>query len=190
MRGSASAIAAPDTMLEGTSDYFAFGLSPMAGWNEAEALTRQAVPGSQPQYARVRIHDVMEAALKASGFTIQPLTPERQAVSVTGPTLWRWSITATKSGRQPLNFSLHAVLEKEGSTVPLTLRTFEHTVVVTVRSIAWYESVLAFVSKNWTWFVGSSLFAVIGGIWRAIVWWRKRRKPAAPENPPPKPGFE
>jgi hypothetical protein len=92
----------------------------------------------------------MEAHLSGVGFKVEPITPERQAVTASERTEWRWQIEPTRTGRLSLHLTLSANLDVAGRSVPRTMRTFEHDIEVEVTwsertklFLAGHESVLA-----------------------------------------------
>jgi hypothetical protein len=116
--------------------------------------------------ARARISNQMEAHLSGAGFRVEPITPERQAVSSSERTEWRWQIEPTRPGRLSLNLTLSADIRVEGQTVPRMIQTFERTIEV---EVTWPERTKAFVAGNWQWLWTTILIPVVG-------WFLAKRK--------------
>ena len=92
----------------------------LASLKEAEAELRQSVHGvgAVESAHDIKISDQMEAKVTGLGFRIEPITPERQAVSHTQETKWRWQIEPTKSDALELNLTLSALIKIDGESSP------------------------------------------------------------------------
>lgn len=131
-----------------------------------EDLQRALTSAGERGGARARISNQMEAHLSGAGFRVEPITPERQAVSSSERTEWRWQIEPTRPGRLSLNLTLSADIRVEGQTVPRMIQTFERTIEV---EVTWPERTKAFVAGNWQWLWTTILIPVVG-------WFLAKRK--------------
>jgi hypothetical protein len=75
--------------------------------------------------AAIRVSNQMQARLSGSGFKIEAITPETQAVSALNVTEWKWEIEPTKRGPQRLHLTLSVLIYVEGDRTPRAIRTFE-----------------------------------------------------------------
>jgi hypothetical protein len=119
--------------------------------------------------ARVRVSAEMEARLTGLGFRIEAVTPERQAISSSDSTEWRWQIEPTKTGTHRLHLTLSALVHLGNGDHERTIRTFERTLEIRV---TWMRRLKDFVGGNWQWL--SATILVPAGAWtrRSL---RKRR---------------
>ena len=69
--------------------------------------------------ARIRYSDSMKAHLTGTGFEIEPVTEEIQAVSGQHIAEWRWEVKPTETGDQRLHLTLTAIIVVKGSDKPL-----------------------------------------------------------------------
>jgi len=119
--------------------------------------------------ARVRVSPIVEARLTGSGFKIEAITRERQAVSSTADTEWTWEIKAMEAGSYRLHLTLSALIAVEGDRAPRAIRTFDRTIVI---HVTWEERILGFVGDNveWLW---AAIIAPLAGLVLGI--WRRRK---------------
>jgi beta-lactam-binding protein with PASTA domain len=113
-----------------------------------EALQRDLQGPGERIGAEVRISTEMEAHLSGTGFKVEPITPERQAISEKERTEWSWQVEPTRTGVMHLQLTLSANLDVAGRSVPRTIRTFEQRIDV---EVTWRERTLAFIGGNWQW---------------------------------------
>ena len=150
----------------------------LVSMKEAEEQLRQHVHGiGGVETAHVQLSDQMEAKVTGLGFRIEPITPERQAVSHTQETKWRWQIEPTKSDTLELNLTLSALIKIDGEPSARAIRTFEKTIVV---KVPFGQRVVTAMSNNVELLTSVVLIPVAGGTWR-YVRKRKRGKPS-PED--------
>jgi hypothetical protein len=151
----------------------------VASLKEAEEQLRQQVHGAGPVETAhdIKFADQMEAKVTGLGFCIEPITPERQAVSHTQETRWRWQIEPTKSDTLELNLTLSALIKIDGEPSARAIRTFEKTIVV---KVPFGQRVVTAMSNNVELLTSVVLIPVAGGTWR---YFRKRkRRKTAPDN--------
>lgn len=139
-----------------------------------EALQSALTAAGERSGARARISNQMEAHLSGTGFRVEPITPERQAVSAAERTEWRWQIEPTQTGTLHLDLTLSADLQVDGQSVPRMIQTFERTIEVKVTWPAWTK---AFLAGNWQWLWTAILIPVCGWIYRNRKRRGARRKP-------------
>ena len=109
-------------------------LSPSGDEAELAELVPSTGASAQPETHRVRFSDRMVARLEADGpgVRITPISPELQAVSGVEPTTWIWTVRGAEGGTTRLRLTLDAILEVDGERVPRSIRTFNHSIEVTV----------------------------------------------------------
>jgi len=132
------------------------------------------------QSAQVRVSPRMAAHLTGSAFSIEPTTPELQAVGKDATTEWTWEVEGRRPGAHDLHLTLSALITVDGEQTERAVRAFTATVVVS--GIPWRERFTGFLSDNWQWLWVAILVPLGGLIWSL---WKRRRKP----NPPPTPGY-
>ena len=152
----------------------------LASLKETEAELRQSVHafGAVDSAHDIKISDQMEAKVTGLGFRIEPITPERQVVSHTQETEWRWQIEPTKSDALELNLTLSALIKIDGESSARTIRTFEKTILV---NVPLGQRITTAMSNNFELLTTVVLLPVAGGTWR-FVRKRKRRQSAAPDD--------
>jgi hypothetical protein len=151
----------------------------LVSMKEAEEALRQAVHGPGPvETSSALLAPQMEAKVTGLGFHIEAITPERQAVSHTQETRWRWQIEPIKSDTLELNLTLSAIIKVEGEPTARTIRTFEKTIVV---KVPFTKRLTTAMSNNIELLTTVVLLPVAGGTWR-FVRRRKRRQSAAPDD--------
>jgi hypothetical protein len=123
----------------------------------------------------------MEAKVTGLGFNIEPITPERQAVSRTQETEWRWQIEPTKSDTLELNLTLSAQIKVDGESSARTIRTFEKKILV---NVPFTQRVATAMNNNVELLTTVVLIPVAGGTWR-YVRKRKRRQTSSHDDAEP-----
>ncbi len=139
-------------------------LSPIA--SEAE-LKQKIEEIGQIVAAEIEITPLMKAELKSDdpqAFTIQAFhdAPE-QVVLSNGPTEWRWSLTAKKSGDQTVTLSLYRQVDYNGKPYWSMIETYKNSIHITVTPGQWFQNF------DWKWLIGILLTAIlIPAMWRII----------------------
>jgi hypothetical protein len=105
----------------------------------------------------------MEAKLIGEAFQITPITPERQLISRTDDTVWRWEISAKRPGKQRLNLSMNVILEEKGRDVARNLRTFKRDIEI---EVTFPERIIGFVENNWQWLWATLVLPIAAWLWR------------------------
>jgi hypothetical protein len=139
-----------------------------------EDLQRTITAPGEKEGARVRISNEMEARLSGSGFKIEAITPEVQAVSASEPTEWKWEIEPTKVGSHHVHLTLSAHLQVEGQRVPRLIRTFERSIKV---NVTWREKAGLFLAGNWQWLWTAILVPITAWVVRR---WKRMSNVAKP----------
>jgi hypothetical protein len=137
-----------------------------------EALQRDLRGPGERIGAEVRISTEMEAHLSGTGFKVESITPERQAVSQIEQTEWRWQVEPTRTGVLHLQLTLTANLDVAGRSVPRMIRTFEQRIAV---EVAWTERTKAFLAGNWQWLWTAILIPLLAWGYRILQRARSRR---------------
>lgn len=136
---------APDSMQYQHTRIIELVLSPSV---TVADLRRELSDRADIDTATVLVSNRMKAELKGSGFRIDPLQPELQAVSSRQPTRWRWEVTPLEDGRKRLHVSLTAPIRIEGSDTSVEIKTLDRQIEVHVSTS---QRVERFVSNNWEW---------------------------------------
>ena len=139
----------------------------------APDLQAQLEKHTDLQAAEIRISNRMEAQLTGTGFSIQRIEPELQAISRQTPTRWRWEITPTGHGTSTLHLALYAHLDIAGADTPYVLRTFDRTIQV---NITLPQRLSGFFLKNWQWLWAALLVPIAGYFWKRR---KTRNRPAS-----------
>jgi hypothetical protein len=121
--------------------------------------------------AKVRISDEMEARLTGLGFEIEAVTSERQIVSRSRVTEWKWVVEPTRTGVLHLHLTLTALVTVNGERSARSIRTFERTLTIRV---TWQDRVTGFLAGNWQWLW--TAIAVPVALW--VI--RRRRRETLP----------
>ena len=132
----------------------------------------------QSESARIQISNRMEANLSGSGFKIEALVPQEQAVSRGKTTQWKWEVTPIKDGDQNLYLTLSAIIDVSNQKEPFVIRTFDKTIKVEVST---GQRISTFISSNWQWLWASILVPLSPFIWK---WYQKKRGKKPPPNNP------
>jgi hypothetical protein len=150
----------------------------LASLKEAADALREAVRGDGPvESAQVQLGDRMEARLTGTGFRIEAITPEVQALSRQQRTQWRWEIEPTRPADLELHLTLSAIFRIDGESVTRTIQTFERTIDV---DVPFTRRVSNFVAGNYQ-FIGSAVvIPIVGGLYHRH---RKKRRAAAATAP-------
>jgi hypothetical protein len=98
--------------------------------------------------ARVKLSGQMAAALTGQGFQISPETDKVQPVGSLEPTVWRWQITAQRTGTLNLDLSLAALIQVNGEQESRSVQTFHRSWRV---SVTWSSRLTSFLGTNWQW---------------------------------------
>lgn len=156
----------PSTLSLGDSEVIQLLLSQQLSIEELQQKIRAK---GKTEGHRIRVSNKMEARLSGSGFKIEAILPEVQAVAASNNTEWKWKIEATKGGNQELHLTLSALLYLDDQPTPYVIRTFERTINVRVTLL---RRISSFVAGNWQWLWTAVLIPVAG--W--IIHKRKRRR--------------
>jgi hypothetical protein len=155
----------------------------LVSMKEAEDALRQSLrgPGGVETAHDIKISDQMEAKVTGLNFRIEPITPERQAISHTQETEWRWQIEPTKSDTLELNLTLSALIKVDGESSARAIRTFEKKILV---NVPFTQRVATAMNNNIGLLTTVVLIPVAGGTWR-YVRKRKRRQAPSPDDAEP-----
>ncbi len=133
-----------------------------------DEITKDELPKTgKNELSKTLIDKSMEAILSGPGFDIKNISSNIQATSMISDTVWKWEITALKSGNQYLYLDLNVKVKIDGEKIPRSIKTFERTVSVKISPLG---SVKNFFVKNWQFIVSSVIIPLV--IW----YWSHRRK--------------
>jgi hypothetical protein len=135
-----------------------------------EELQSSLESQEQIESAEIRISNQMAANLVGTGFKIEALRPQEQAIS-SEQTQWKWAVTPTKSGSQNLELTLSAIINISGQERQLVIETFKKTIEVEV-SVG--QRVSTFVAGHWEWLWASLLVPTAPFLWK--LYQKKRGK--------------
>lgn len=134
-----------------------------------EELREKVHAAGETEGYSIRVSNEMVARLSGSGFKIEAILPEAQAVGAGKTTEWKWKIEPTEGGIQKLHLTLSALLYLHDQPTPYVIRTFERTIHVHVTLL---RQISSFVMGNWQWLWTAVLIPVAG--W--IIHKRKRKR--------------
>jgi hypothetical protein len=156
--------AAPDRAEVGQQVDVTLTISPTS--TEADLRGRTPAEGAAVDVGTARIAPRMRAQLVVpEGATVAVVGSEERAVHDTDDTVWRWTVTPTRTGDLPLRAVLTAPVILDGKETPYDVRTFEARVSVFVTPTT---RVRDFLTSNWQWLWTAVLVPV-------FLWWRKRK---------------
>lgn len=123
----------------------------------------------------LQIAPLMEANLTgAPAFEVVAVTPNRQVVSRSATTEWRWRVRANEAGKHTLHLAINAVVSVDGERFPRSLSVLNRDIEV---EIAMVQQVGLFVQGNWQWLAGTIIIPVAVWLWTSRgSTKRKRRK--------------
>lgn len=116
---------------------------------------------------RIQVSRIIVATMRSSGFEITSITPERQALSLTRDTRWKWELKPIAEGSHTVRLSIVAVVIVDDYRTEHHLRTFTHEIEVEVSKRDRYSS---WFYNNWQWIVSTLLIPII------IFCWRRRKE--------------
>ena len=164
---------APSTMQYAQAQSVELLLSPSLSAEDLQAKLHQNVGAES---AHVHVSNRMEAQLTGTGFTIQALRPDLQAVTSEQVTRWKWEVTPTERGRQTLHLTLSAHIEVAGRDTPLVVRTFHREIQV---NITVPQRLSGFIQNNWQWLWATLVVPIAGYLWQ-----RRKKRGAKPKAKP------
>ena len=109
-------------------------------------LKRMVEAEGKKEGAKIKVSDRMEAKLTSQNFTINPITPETQAISQNEVTQWKWEITPKSHGTQYLYLNLSALISINNESTPRSVRIFTKVIKVQIK---WDQSSIYFIKNYW-----------------------------------------
>ena len=82
--------------------------------------------------ATIKISDTVEARLTGAAFSIHPITPELQAVSIEETTEWQWEVTPRQEGKHRLFLTVNRIVGSGTDQRQHSIRTFDRVIDVRV----------------------------------------------------------
>ena len=148
---------------------------------EAQAELRKSIRAAGPvETDDVKISDQMDAKLTGLGFRIEAVTPERQAISHTERTQWKWQIEPTKAAKLELNLTLSALIEVKGVPSTRAIQTFARTIYV---EVPMGQRVSNLLSNNFELITSVLLVPAAGGIYHQYR--KRKRRQVSPDDSTP-----
>ena len=108
---------------------------------------------SRIEVEEIRYSDVMKVELVAQneGLQIKPVTEERQAISRSEKTVWRWNVKAVSAGAHRLHLKVTAFLNVNGKEETRSREVLGKTITVNAVQVPWSTRIGAFFEKNVQW---------------------------------------
>jgi hypothetical protein len=136
----------------------------LLGMNQGTGALYELVEGKgETKTAIVPVTQIMQAHLSGPNFQVTPITPEEQPVSRHEKTEWKWNVRPTAVGEQALNLALNAVVTAGGNERKMTVRTFDHVILVEVTA---GQQLTDFFSGNWQWLWAAFAVPIVGAVWQ------------------------
>lgn len=115
---------------------------------------------------RVQVSHVVQASLRGEpAITVRPLGEEERVIGG-GTEEWLWRVKAMEVGNQILTLSISAVIDVDGRSRKLVLKTFEREIVI--RAVPSLNPVAKFLADNLTWVIGTLLLPAAIAAWRRL----------------------
>lgn len=139
---------------------------------DVEAAIRQFVGKGIVTKANLTVSSRMRVKILGEDFKIKEYSSEEQTVDIGKPsfepTLWKWRITALKSGQLPLTLRATRIMAvPRGGDVPRDLPSFEYRIIVTANR--WY-SIEHWTSDNRTWAIPLAVSPAVPAFGKAFHW--------------------
>ena len=125
-------------------------------------LRRRIKEVGEVEVASIQVSDSMEARLSGQNFSIAAITPEKQVVSRSKITEWKWEVKPRSDGCQRLHLTLSVLLSINGEATPRVIRTFDKVIEV---EVTWPQRVASFFKNNWQWLWAAILVPIAGWLW-------------------------
>lgn len=151
----------PETMTTGQRLEIRAILTHELSHEELTTLVRESARAKEGvTISELRASDLMTASLSSdNGIAVEPPGPQKQWVSATEPTEWRWQITALRQGEHRIILEFFALLNIAGDVNPRHIRTLSKTILVHVeRSLLGQLSASIGAPLGFTTLVGFLLF--------------------------------
>lgn len=160
---------APDAMRIDTQNNIHALVSASSSMDEIRAELEQRIGKDRYlQTYAIKLGPLMEAHLTGENFTIQAVTPEKQAVASNTTTHWQWEVTPRRGGHQLLHLAMNVIIYVHNSPEPRTVQTFDKTIEVEVSNV---RRITDWARENWFW-----VFPAIGAVLAIVRWTRKKSK--------------
>jgi len=138
---------------------------------DVQALaTAMSGPGKLTVVDPVPVAPEMSATLSGDGFQVTSSSPAKQFVDPARPTVWRWQVVPTKTGRLKLILRVAVVVTSPGLNTESEYQVKEQEIIVIVGFRGWLESTLESV-----WAVARWFLVGIGGLLLPEAWKRWKR---------------
>ena len=119
-------------------------------------------PGNHQVIAPVGVTKIASASLSSPGFEVISITPERQAVSFSDLTVWKWSLKPLAPGAHVVHLDVTAIVVIDDEKAERSLRTYTSTVEV---NVAQSQKLSSWLNEYWQWIVSTLLLPLIGWLW-------------------------
>ena len=117
--------------------------------------------------AVIQVSKILSVTLLAPDFKVLALTPDRQALSETEITEWKWDLSGAPPGKHDIHLSINAIVTVDNDRAERSIKTFESTVTVEITPQQWLLAMLK-EHLQWIW----STLLLPAGLWL----WKKRKQ--------------
>jgi len=115
--------------------------------------------------AVIKVSKVLSVDLLAPDFTVLALTPQRQALSETEITEWKWDLSKSKPGKHDIHLSINAIVNVDNDRAERSIKTFESVVTVEITPQQW---IVAMIKEHIQWIWSTLILPVLLFGWRWI----------------------
>jgi hypothetical protein len=110
--------------------------------------------------AVIQVSKILNVTLLAPDFKVLALTPDRQALSETEITEWKWDLSGAPPGKHDIHLSINAIVTVDNDRAERSIKTFESTITV---EIAPQQRLLAMLKEHMQWIWSTLLLPA--GMW-------------------------
>lgn len=115
----------------------------------------------------IKVSERMKATLLGQNFSITAITSEKQVVSASETTKWKWQVQPNSAGRHKLHLTVSVLLRINNESTPRAIRTFAKEIEV---EVTWRQRIASFLGNYWQWLCTAILFPILFWLWN-----RRRR---------------
>ena len=117
--------------------------------------------------AVIQVSKILSVTLLAPDFKVLALAPDRQALSETEITEWKWDLSGAPPGKHDIHLSINAIVMVDNDRAERSIKTFESTITVEITPQQWLLAVLK-EHMQWIW----STLLLPAGMWL----WKRFKK--------------
>lgn len=113
--------------------------------------------------AVIQVSKILSVTLLAPDFKVLALAPDRQALSETEITEWKWDLSGAPPGKHDIHLSINAIVTVDNDRAERSIKTFESTVTVEITPQQW---LLAMLKEHMQWIWSTLLLPTGMWLWR------------------------